>query len=88
MTNRDTPPQYDVAIVEAVILLTVAELHPEHLSADRLLLRIVGKPDDDREVATAGQAIRNLREFGLVKDRDDEIVEPTPIALRAVTLLT
>jgi hypothetical protein len=34
------------------------------------------------------QAIRNLREFGLFADRDDEIVQPTPAALRVVARLT
>jgi hypothetical protein len=33
------------------------------------------------------QAIRNLREFGLLRDRDDEIVEPTPAALHVYALL-
>lgn len=88
MTARNTPPKYDVAIVEAVILEVAAELHPEHLSADELSLKIVSDPDDSREVEAATQAIRSLRESGLFKGRDDEIVEPTPPALRAVALLT
>jgi hypothetical protein len=33
-------------------------------------------------------AIRSLREVGLFTHRDDEIVEPTPAAVRAVKLLT
>jgi hypothetical protein len=82
-----TPPKYNVAIVEAVILAVAAELHPEHLSAGGLSLRIVSDPDDSREVETAAQAIRNLREFGLFSDRDDGIVEPTQAALRALALL-
>jgi hypothetical protein len=88
MTDRDTLPKYDVAIVEAVILEVAAELHPEHLSPGELSLKIVSDPDDSRELETAAQAIRGLREFGLFKVRDDEIVEPTPAALRAVALLT
>jgi hypothetical protein len=87
MTDRDTPPQYDVAIVEALILEVAAELHPQHLTAGGLSLRIVRDADDNREVETAGRAIRNLREFGLFADRDDEIVEPTQAALRACALL-
>jgi hypothetical protein len=86
--DNDTPPKYDLAIVESAVLEIAAELHPEHLSAGELTLRIVSDPDDDREVETAGKAIRGLREFGLFKVRDDEIVEPTPAALRAVALLT
>lgn len=32
MTDRDTPPQYAVAVVEALMLEVAAELHPQHLS--------------------------------------------------------
>jgi hypothetical protein len=87
MTDSETPPQYNVAKVEAVILEVAAELHPEHLTARDLSLRIVRDADDSREVETATRAIRNLREYGLFSDRDDEIVEPTRGALRAVALL-
>jgi hypothetical protein len=88
MTEADTSPNYNVAIVEAVLLEIAAELHPEHLSTGGLLLKIVSDPDDAREIETGVQAIRNLREFGLFADRDDEIVQPTPAALRACALLT
>ena len=87
MTDSETPPQYNVAKVEAVILEVAAELHPEHLTARDLSLKIVRDPDDSREVETATRAISNLREYGLIADRDDEIVEPTRGALRAVALL-
>lgn len=86
--ESDTPPKYSLKIVEAVILEIAAELHPQHLTARELSLRILSDPDDGREVETAAEAIRSLREFGLFKGRDDEIVEPTPAALRAVALLT
>jgi hypothetical protein len=88
MTNPDTSPKYDVAVVEAVILEVAAELHPQNLTAKELALRIISDADDAREVETAAQAIRGLREFGLFSIRDDEIVEPTRSALRAVALLT
>jgi hypothetical protein len=88
MTNSETSPKYDVAIVEVVILEVAAELHPQKLTARELSLKIIGDADDAREVETATQSIRNLREFGLFADRDDEIVEPTPAALRACALLT
>jgi hypothetical protein len=88
MTDSETAPKYNVATVESVILEVAAELHPQQLTAGDLSLRIVGDPDDSREVETATRAIRNLREFGLFSDRDDEIMEPTPAALRAVALLT
>jgi hypothetical protein len=87
MNDSRTPPKYNVAIVEAVILEVAAELHPEHLSKDELSLKIVSDADDRREVEPAARAIHGLREFGLFKDRGDEIVEPTPAALRAFALL-
>ena len=87
MTDRDTPPKYDLAIVESAILEIAAELHPRHLTARELSRRIVSDADDRREVETAAQAISNLRELGLFRARDDEIVEPTQAALRAVALL-
>ena len=87
MTNSGTSPKYNVAIVEALILEVAAELHPDHLSSDALTLKIVGNPDDSREIETAAQAIRGLREFGLLEDRDDDIVHLTPTALHAVALL-
>jgi hypothetical protein len=85
--DPDIPPKYNVAIVESVILEVAAELHPQHLTTRDISLKIVGHADDSREVETAALAIRNLREFGLFRDRDDEIVEPTQAALRAVALL-
>ena len=82
------PPQYKVAVVEAVLLEVAVELHPEHPSTVQLLAKIVANPEDDKEMATGMHAIQNLREFGLLAARDDELVEPTPPALRAVALLT
>jgi hypothetical protein len=88
MTSSGISPKYDVAVIEGLLLEITAELHPEHLSTGELLLQIVSDPNDAREIETATQAIRNLREFSLFADRDNEIVEPTPAALRAVALLT
>jgi hypothetical protein len=88
LEEESTPPKYNVAIVESVLLEVAAELHPEHPSTDGLLGQIVADPEDRREVETGKQAIRNLREFGLFSDRDGEIVMPTPAALHAVALLT
>jgi hypothetical protein len=87
MTDGRTPPKYDLGIVEAAILEVAAELHPQHLTARGLALRIVGDPDDGREVEIATRAICNLKEYGLFRVRDDEIVEPTQAALRAFALL-
>ena len=87
MADRNALPKYDVAIVEAVILEVAAELHPDCLTTMELSLEIVGDAGDRRELDTATQAIRNLREFGLFRVRDDDVVEPTHAALRAVALL-
>lgn len=87
MTDK-TPPKYDTAILETVILEVAAELHPQNLTARELTLKIVSDANDAREVETAGRAIGGLREFGLFAVRDDEIVEPTPAGLRARELLT
>ncbi len=88
MTAEDTPPEYNVAIVEAVLLKEAVELHPRSLPDRELLLRIVGDANDTRELETASQAICSLRKLGLLADRGDKIVEPTPAALRAVALFT
>lgn len=88
MTAPDISPQYNVAAVEALLLEIATELDPEHLSKDKLSLRVVTNPDDSREIDTAARAIRNLQEVGLFKDREDEVVQPTPAAIRACTLLT
>jgi hypothetical protein len=86
-SGADLPPKYNIATVEAVILEVAAELHPQNLTAKELALKIIHDPDDAREVETAAQAIRGLREFGLFADREDEIAQPTPAALRACVLL-
>lgn len=81
-------PKYNVAVVESVLLEVATDLHPQHLTAEELALKIVSDADDAREVETTAQAIRGLREFGLFADREDEIMQPTPAALRARVLLT
>jgi hypothetical protein len=88
MTGGKTPAKYNVAKVEAVLLVVAAELHPRHLTARELSLEIVDDAEDEREVETAELAIRNLRELGLFLVRDDEIAAPSPAALRAVALLS
>ncbi len=82
------PPQYVVATVEAMILEIAAELHPQHLTATGLAAKVIAHPADAREVETAEQAVRNLGEFGLFRERDDEALELTKAALHAVALLT
>jgi hypothetical protein len=84
-----SPPEYDLAIVGQVILVEVVERHPARLTVDELALRIVSDPDDEREVETATEAVRDLRRACLVRYRnDDKLVEPTQAALRAHELLT
>jgi hypothetical protein len=90
MNSRDTPPKYNPKLVEQVILEEAVRAHrtnPQRLTIDELAMRIVSDPDDNREIETAAQAIRSLQEFGVFKDRDDEIVEPTPATLQVVALL-
>jgi hypothetical protein len=86
MTRGETPPKYNVAIAESVLLEIATDLHPRHLTAEELSLRLVSDAGDSREMETAAQAIRGLREFGLFSEREDEIVQPTPAALRARAL--
>jgi hypothetical protein len=89
MTDGKTPPQYDVGIVEAVILEVAAELHPTHLTIPALTLKIAANPDDEREVQAIAEAICGLRSCGLFRyGRRDKVVEPTPAGRRAVALLT
>jgi hypothetical protein len=81
-------PGYDVAIVESVILELIAELHPRLLTTNELSRRVVRNCEDRREMETLVEAVRNLRECGLFRERDDEIVEPTLAGLHAVARLT
>jgi hypothetical protein len=83
----DSAPKYDVTAIEAVVIEEAADLHPQRLADGEMRRRIVSDIDDEREVDTVTEAIRNLREFGLLAHRDD-VVEPTQAALRAVALLT
>lgn len=89
MTADDaTSPKYNPVLVEQVLLAEAVELHPQRLTVHELSLRIVTNPDDSREVEIATQAIHDLRQSGLFHYQDDdEVVEPTPAALRAFALL-
>lgn len=84
-----TPPKYNLDVVAQVILEEAVELHPQCLTVRELALRIVADAGDVREVETAVEAIRDLRQAGLFRCRDGEgVVQPTSAALRAVALLT
>jgi hypothetical protein len=85
--SAEAPPKYRPAVVEQVILEEALRLHPRNLTAAELCERIVADPKDRREVETATQAIRSLKEFYLVRECDDGSLEPTDTALHASRLL-
>jgi hypothetical protein len=80
-------PKYVVARVETAILQVAVELHPQRLSTEAFLLEVVGDSDDRREAKVGIQAIDRLREVGLLAERDDGLIEPTPAAVRAAERL-
>jgi hypothetical protein len=82
-----TPSSYDCTAVERALLEVAVELHPRHLTADGLRAKIVRDPDDARAVETAEEAIRRLREFGVLSDTDDGLLGATPAACRTAALL-
>jgi hypothetical protein len=82
-------PKYNVFLVAGLLLEDAVELHPQHLTTRELSLRIVVDPNDSKEIDTAAQAIRYLKESGLVECKNDsKVVKPTLTARRAVVLLT
>ncbi|HXS45920.1 MAG TPA: hypothetical protein VN756_00485 [Solirubrobacterales bacterium] len=81
-------PQYNLSTVMQVILEEAIEVHPRCLTIGALCQRIVVDPKDNREVETAKQAVRELRQSGLFSYKDDDqVVEPTPAARQAFALL-
>jgi hypothetical protein len=59
------------------------------MTVAELCLWIAANPEDDREVDTIRDAIRDLKRSGLLRYRsDDQVVEPTQAAVRAFALLT
>lgn len=86
--GRASSPAYDSRAVARAIIEEVLLRRPEQLTVAELRQKIVGDPDDEREVETALEAIRNLRESGLIRYRDDDqLVEPTHAVLRYVALV-
>lgn len=83
----NTPSNRGQDEVEPALLKAAAELHPTWLPARELIPRVVGDSDDPRETGAALAALGRLREFGVIADREDDIVQLTPSALRAVALL-
>lgn len=88
MSDGPAPPGHNLEVVEGAVLEVAVELHPTHLSAEDLLQRIVSKRADAREIETTRQAIANLREFDILRERDDGGLEPTQPTLRTAGLLT
>lgn len=88
MSEVGVPPGYDVRTVEGAVLELAAELHPGRLPADELVRKTVTDAGDPREIETARRAIGNLRELGLFRRRDDEMLELTQATRQAVSLLT
>jgi Helix-turn-helix domain len=82
------PPKHDLDLVARAILEEVLRRHPEGLTVAGLSLRIVGDPEDVREVETVAEAIQSLRASGLIRYRDDDqLVEPTQAVLLYMALL-
>jgi hypothetical protein len=88
VTPGHAPPGHNLKIVESAVLEVAVELHPTHLAAEDLLQRIVSKRADTREIETTRQAIGNLRELDILRERDDGRLEPTQPTLRTAVLLT
>ena len=87
--DDETAPKYDSEHVGRAVLLAVVDLHPVHLTVPELSLRIAADPDDSREVATIANAADDLSGSGLVRQgRDNQCIEPTLAAVRAVALLS
>lgn len=83
------PPNYLPEPVEHAVLEEVIELLPVRLTVNELCLWIAADPEDDREVETITNAIRDLKRSGLLRyGSDDLVVEPTQAAIQAFTLLT
>lgn len=78
LEKTPTPSQYDVAVVEAVILEVVATRHPRGVTADELTREVVRHPGDAREAETAKRAIRGLQEVGLLRDGNGWDFKPKP----------
>jgi hypothetical protein len=70
-----------------MILEEILVWHPKHQEAKEIIEALIRDPDDRREVETATQAIENLKRDGVLRDRDDEIAEPTELAIRIGRLL-
>ena len=75
--------------VERTVLVEVIELLPVRPTVAELCQMLTPCSQDKGRVETVRHAIRDLRGWGLLRYRDDDqLVEPTPAAVQAFTLLT
>jgi len=88
VTDGQSRPGHNLKIVEGAVLEVAVELHPTHLAAEDLLRRIVSQGADALEIETTRQAIGNLRDLGILRERNDGRLEPTQPTLRTAGLLT
>lgn len=86
VTDTEESPSHRPTQIEQVVLEMVLELHPNHLTADELILEVAGERDPT-EPDYIRNAIRDLKGSGLLR-YIDEGVAPTHAALRAGTLLS
>jgi hypothetical protein len=63
-------------------VLRVIELHPDHLTRAELICEMTFDPPARSDEKEIGQAIRDLRRSGLLRENGDALV-PTRAALRA-----
>lgn len=85
-----TPPKSDSLFqrVRRALLCEAVVSHPVILTVDQLVERtVVANRHNDGEKILARQAIRDLRQRGLLQDGAGKAVEPTQAALHAHALL-
>ncbi len=88
-TDAGISPRCSREAVERAVLEEVIELLPVRMTVAELCLWIAANPEDDREVETIRDAIRDLKRSGLLRYRNDGmVVEPTRAAVQAFALLT
>jgi hypothetical protein len=84
-----TRAESDPEEAECTVLTEVIELLPVRPTVSELCLRLTADSQDKSRVEKIRHAIRDLRGWGLLRYRDDDqLVEPTPAAVQAFTLLT
>jgi len=83
--HEECLPTYRPVQIEQAVLEMVLELHPQHLTADELVLRLAGDRDPT-EPDSIRNAIRDLKCCGLLC-YIDQVVAPTQSAVHAGELL-